>query len=189
MSENLSFLFSSKKCHLRNLALMSYFLLFSFLIFPQDTLQKEKMTHRIETNISITRFDIFHSFEYSAKVNHFQASVGLGYGVTRTFFQQRFFPKINVLGVYNLINNPKFSFGPSVYYSFSWLKINQTSKHFNNWNELFGGLHWEYGNKWRIGQTISAGYFSESYFNQFLNKRAKASNWGYFVNFSLIHEL
>ncbi len=147
------------------------------------------MVHGIETNVSITRFDIFHSLSYRAKMNRFQYSSGFGYAINRSIFQQRFFPKVSIQGSYAILEKPKFVLGPSIHYSFSWLKINSSTNHFSNWNEFFGGIQWQYGKKWKIGQTISAGYFSESYFNQFKQRRSKVGNWGYCMTLSLIHEL
>lgn len=188
MSKNLVANFQSILSLKRSLSFL-FILHFCFLVYSQDSIHPKKMVHGIETNVSITRFDIFHSFAYRAKMKRFQCSGGFGYGINRSVFQQRFFPKVSIQGSYSILEKPKFVLGPSIYYSFSWLKINANTNHFSNWNEFFGGIQWQYGKKWKIGQTISAGYFSESYFNKLKQQRSKVGNWGYCMTLSLIHEL
>jgi len=143
--------------------------------------------HRLSTSIGVTRYDYFHSIDYSIKNKKLEASAGAGYGINRSYFQQRFFPKLQLLVGYNFFQQPKFEFGPSFYTSFSWLKINKLSDRFTNWNEFFGGFSWSYGRNWKIGQTICAGYFTESFFSTLLNERDRVGNWGYYINLKLIH--
>lgn len=145
--------------------------------------------YRVSSSVGVTRFDFFHSVDFTLQQQKWELSTGFAYGINRTYFQQRFFPKVQFQTEYNFIHRPKFELGPCIYTSFSWLKVNKSSKHFTNWGEFFGGISWSYGGKWKVGQTITAGYFTESYFSTLIQKRDRVGSWGYFVNLQLIHVL
>lgn len=159
-----------------------FFVLFNYSV----SLAQE---YRISTSVGLTRFDYFHSVDASLQHKKWELSTGFAYGINRTYFQQRFFPKVQLQTGYDFIHKPKFELGTCIYTSFSWLKVNKASKHFTNWSEFFGGLSWSYGGKWKVGQTITAGYFTESNFSTLIQKRDRVGNWGYFFNLQLIHVL
>lgn len=163
------------------------YLIFSptFIIFSQE---KESVP-RISTSFGVTRFDIFHSVGFSRNFKRFQPEIAFSYGINRTIFQQRLFPKMSISTTYNFVQKEKIEVGPIVYYAFSVLKLNASSSKRNYWNEFYGGIEWNYGDKWKIGQQLTAGYFVENYFNTIHSKRLNVSNWGYYFNIKLTHEL
>jgi len=166
---------------MKSWVILSLFLVFSLRLIAQE--------HRLLTAVSATRFDYFHSFDYSQYLNKCEVSMGIGYGINRSVFQQRLFPKVQLQATYNFIEQPKFQLGPSVYGAFSWLKINKMSNYFTNWSEFYGGLSWTYGGQWKIGQTIVAGYVSERFFNTIAERKTSVGNWGFSVSLKLVYVL
>lgn len=176
--------FSKFKLFLANCAnsirLICFFIFIHFSAFNQ--------THNVSTAVGITRFDVFHSFGYSFDTNRFEYSASLGYGINRTLFQQKLFPRISVGFQYSALKKKRFQLGPMIAYSFSCIKFNPTSK-LTSWNELNIGISWSYGGKWKIGQTISAGYVGQSHFSTLQQKRVTGNTWGYYTDLKLIYAL
>lgn len=162
------------------------FLIFLVLIFTQSKSYSQSKT--LSTSIAITRFDFFHSFEFEFQPSKFALNVGLGYGVNRSIFQQRFYPRINFGSTYYWLNREKFRIGPSLIYALSFIQLNSSSK-IIFWNEANAGLTWSYGNKWKVGQTILVGYVAESHYSTIEKKRTHAGTLSYLASIKLIYEI
>lgn len=172
--------------YFRGISLVLFLILFR--VFTSFS-QVNPSAPRISTIVGITRFDIFHSVGLSTTIHRFEPEISIGYGINRTVFQQRFFPKLGLSTCYNFIQKEKFELGLMLQYALSGMKLNASSKHRNLWNEFNGGVEWEYGNKWKIGQQLLFGRYAENYYNTLYSKRVSASGWGYFIGLKLSHEL
>lgn len=166
-------------------------IVFFLLLFPGFTSFSQRNTSipRISTTVGVSRFDIFHSVGLSTTIQCFEPEISIGYGINRTVFQQRFFPKTSLSTSFNFIQKEKFELGVMLQYALSGVKLNASSKYRNVWNEFNGGIEWEYGRKWRIGQQLLFGRYAENYYNTLYVKRVSVSGWGYFLSIKLSHEL
>lgn len=135
----------------------------------------------ISTGVELNRLDYFHSFNYARRLDKFELGAGFAYGINRTIFQQRFFPRFQIQGAYTILQKNKFQLQPTLSLGFSVLKINKQSDKFTNWTEALGGLSWFYGDKWAIGQTFQLGYLVENYYNSISQKRTFVCVWTYSV--------
>lgn len=165
---------------MRNLCLL-FLIVSSFNIVLS---QKNFITSRLTAN----RIDYFHEFGYTRSVNNWEVGGGIGYGINRTVFQQRFFPRFNIQGAYAVLKKNKFQLQPTFALGFSVLKINKLSDKFTNWTETLGGFSWFYGDKWAIGQTLQLGYLFENYFNSIQGKREFVSVWSYYIAINVRYE-
>lgn len=178
MSENLisSKILGSSLKYSRFLRVAMIFILIHFGSFSQ--------THSISTSVGITRFDIFHSIAYSLDTNRCSFSAGLAYGINRTVFQQKIFPRVSAGFHYSALKKNRFELGPEISYSFSFLKYTSSSKP-TMWNELNTGLFWSFGNRVKVGQSVLVGYVGQSHFSTIQQKRTTGSTWGYYVDLKL----
>lgn len=158
----------------------------ALVLLPLNPIYSQTQT--VSTSLSITRFDFFHAFEYEFQPSKFAFSAGLGYGINRTIFQKRFYPRMTLGSTYYWLNKERFQIGPHINYAFSFIRLTPASK-LNEWNELNAGLQWSYGNKWKIGQTIVLGYVSESHYSTIENKRVHARTLNYFISLALKYEI
>ena len=131
--------------------------------------------------VSYTKTDFFHGLEYSRKLNAFEVFAGVEYGIVRTVFQSRFFPKIKIGASYFPLKKGRFQLGPVLQYGFSYLKYSKTPKGVANYHELNAGLRWRYGKKWQIGQTLSVGGLWERSYNTIYEQKKTYGTFGYIL--------
>lgn len=162
------------------------FFIFLFLLVNQSIFAQNQF---ISTSISFNRMDYFHSLNLSKKIQKWEIGAGAGYGINRTIFQQRFFPRLQINTGYCVLQKKKWSIEPTVSICFSWLKVNKSSKYFTNWTETLGGFTWFYGEKWAIGQTLQLGYQFENYHNSITNQRQFVGVWAYSFDLKLRYAL
>lgn len=141
-------------------------------------------THSISTSVGITRFDIFHSVGYLYDTNRCSYSAGFAYGINRTVFQQKLFPRFTVGFHYSALKKSRFELGPVISYSFSFLKYTSSSKS-TIWNELNTGFSWSFGKRWKVGQSFLVGYVGQSHYSTIQQKRTIGSTWGYYTDLKL----
>jgi hypothetical protein len=133
----------------------------------------------VSTSVSFTKLDFFHGVEYSRKFDAFEVFTGFEYGIVRTAFQSRFFPKMKIGAGYFPLNRERFQLGPVFQYGFSYLQYSKTPKGITNYHELNTGLRWKYGKKWQIGQTLLLGGLWERSYNTIYQKNKTYGTWGY----------
>lgn len=136
---------------------------------------------RISTSLSLTKVDFFHGFEYGQQHQAFEWNAGFEYGINRSIFQKRFFPKLKTNGFYNFIHKPKFNLGVGTQYAYSLYRFGATTKDIVQFHELMGGLRWNVGNQWRFGQTLMVGGLWENDFHTLVNKRQTYGTFGYLI--------
>jgi len=111
----------------------------------------------ISTSFNYTKTDFFHGIEYGRDVYTCSFFAGFEYGVNRTVFQSRFFPKAKGGVYYRALNKEKFNLGPVIQYSYAYLRYSKIPDGTVSYHELNGGLRWRYGQHWQIGQTLLIG--------------------------------
>lgn len=161
------------------LIVVSFFLLNSTLT-AQDSLKNQ-----LGYSFGMTKQDFFTGISYNRTVSKFEPFTSLEFGVNRTFFQSRIFPRLSIGTVYSLFERNRFSFGPSFSYSFSFLKVNLQSDHFHKWNELYAGYKLTYGRKFKFTQMIACGLMNERFFNQLTLETDGVMSFGFYINLGI----
>ena len=122
------------------------------------------ITHSLETQLTLNRFEKFHQIGYVYSYNQFETRAGMGYGIVRTVFQERFNPQIYVGGSYDFLKNRHFILGPTLYYSFSGYTYNKAAMANVFYHDLLVGPQFFYGIKWKVGMRLLAGPSMENLF-------------------------
>jgi hypothetical protein len=117
----------------------------------------------ISYNFSMTKMDFFTGFQGLKTINNWSLGLGLETGVNRTFFQQRFYPKIQLITNYTFVRKSWIRMFASGNYGFSFCKVNQLSNATHFWNEWYCGLGFEFGKRIRPYINASAGLLQEAF--------------------------
>jgi hypothetical protein len=133
----------------------------------------------IATSVSYTKLDFFHGFEYARTIADLDVFAGFEYGMNRTYFQSRFFPKVKVGGYYRALNKEKFNLGPVFQYSYSFLRYSLQPNGMANYHDLSTGVRWRYGKKWQIGQTLLLGGLWERSYNTLFHQKRTSGTLGF----------
>lgn len=141
----------------------------------------------LSTSINYTKTDFFHGIEVGKTLNRCQFFTGFEYGIVRTIFQGRFFPKAKLGFAYLAVNRPKITLSPILQYDFSSLKYSKTQHGTTNYHQLTTGFRWQYGSKWKIGQTCLIGALWERYFNSIFNEKQTAKTLGFVAQIDVIY--
>ena len=135
----------------------------------------------------MTRLDFFTGFRYARSFDKLVPFCTAEMGVNRTIFQSRFFPKLGIGSSYFIVNKPKLKIGPQLSYSHLLLKVNSTSNHFHNWNEVYIGGRMEIGSKIRFTLDVNGGLLNERYYNQISKKKEGVNSLGFNGNIGLLY--
>lgn len=181
------------------------FFIFSSTLNAQDTLQKNSVgvfgksktvyfsgKHRVGLVFGMSRMDFFTGLNYSQSslnLPGLEPFVSLEFGVNRTFFQSRLYPRLSIGIVYKALNRNKFSVGPAISYSYSILKVNLQSAHFHQWNEVYAGYKLSYGQKFKVTNMAVVGLMNERYFNQLTERTDGVNSIGFYFNLGLTYAL
>lgn len=152
--------------------------LFHLTIFSQN---------KISMSVNATKIDFFHGVEYGRIFRSFEIYGGFEYGIVKTIFQSRFFPKVKVGASYFAVNKQRFQLGPVIQYGFSHLKFSEQPKATVNYHELNGGLRWRYGKKWQVGQTLLVGGLWGREFNTLYQKKMTSGTFGYALQIDCVY--
>ena len=133
----------------------------------------------------MSRLDFFSGLYYSKQLRHIQPFTSLEFGVNRSVFQKRIFPRISLGMNYFLVSNKKLHFGPYLSHSYSLLKINSNSNHYHHWNELYFGTRTEVGDKWRFTNSIATGWMNERFYSQTTKIVTGVNSLGFYANIGL----
>lgn len=102
----------------------------------------------ISQSFSIQKFDIFSHFHFSMRNKQLNYSAGLGIGLNRTFYQNRFFPELSFGLSYGFraTKNEKKStvfFGPEVRLTHALLRVNEL----HQFSTFLFGYYFQVGRK------------------------------------------
>ena len=170
---------------------MQRFLLLLLLIFllKFSSLSQNVVSHISNNQFGLTfgmnRLDFFSGFNYSKRFRCIQPFSALEFGVNRSIFQNRIFPRLSLGVNIFIVSNKKFHFGPYISHSYSLLKINANSTHIHHWNELYFGTRTEVGNKFRFTNSIATGWMNERFYSQTTKRDVGVNSVGFFVNIGL----
>jgi hypothetical protein len=156
--------------------------LFILWLVPLYSLAQDSTLNRVGLQGGMTRMDFQFGINY--KYDHFcvKPFASFEFGVNRTVFQQRIFPRFTVGAEYCLLKARKLQFGPQLSYSYSFLKINKSSTHLNQFNELYGGLYFCYGRKVQFKMAFLTGLQNERFFSTYVGKNEGANSLGFSIN-------
>ena len=160
-------------------------LVFSHFVFAYFAQEKERSL--ISLQFGMNYLDFQTGLAYTHSWDRIQGLSGLEFGINRTIFQSRPFPRITIGGAYKLVTRKYFFIGPMLTFSHSILKINKQSNYLTSWNELYLGARMELGSKWRFVYTMAAGWQNERYFNTYLNRKSGVNSVGFNVNLGLAY--
>lgn len=164
--------------------LLLLFIVLSFKVYSQDSI-----SNQIGLVGGMNRNDLSGGLQYlRIKKSTFIIS-SLECGIKTTFFQTRFFPRIGLGLGYHFINRNKFHSGPFVSYYYSALKVNNSSHHIHQWNELLIGNRLEIGSKIKFTSQVSLGIMNERFYNELSDRKTGVTTLGYYGNIGIAYEL
>ena len=168
---------------------MRYFLYLTifFLFNSIQAKSQDSLNNSIGIQLGMTRLDFFTGFRYARSFDKLVPFCTAEMGINRTIFQSRFFPKLGIGSSYFIVNKPKLKIGPQLSYSHSLLKVNSTSNHFHNWNEVYIGGRMEIGSKIRFTLDVNGGLLNERYYNQISKKKEGVNSLGFNGNIGLLY--
>lgn len=168
---------------------MRYFLYLTlfFLINSIHAKSQDSLNNSIGIQLCITRLDFFTGFRYARSFDKLVPFCTAEMGINRTIFQSRFFPKLGIGSSYFVMNKSKLKIGPQLSFSHSLLKVNSTSNHSHNWNEVYLGGRLEIGSKIRLIIEANSGLLNERYYNQISKKKEGLNSLGFNGNIGLLY--
>jgi hypothetical protein len=159
--------------------LITFGLLFNASCFSQ-TLSKQVMVTG-----SINRLDYFTGGSFRLLKNQWVFGTELTVGATRTFVQQRFFPRLALIGGWNFIDTKNNRLNTELKTAFSLLNLKTTSNNVHFWQEYLGGLSYSVGESVRFNLAIYAGWLNENFNDTFIQKRVNKGTIGYEASIGL----
>lgn len=157
-----------------------------FIIFcPNVLVAQDSLKNQIGISGGMNRMDFMSGVNYSREINQFQVFSSVEFGINRTIFQKRIFPRLSIGSSYFLFESPNFRIGPQLSYSYSSLKVNNNTDHFHQWNEIYLGSRIEIGSRIRFTNVIAGGWMNERYFNQLTNRKAGVNTMGFYFNLGI----
>lgn len=165
-----------------SLSLIVRFFILLLLVAPLTHYAQDSTLHRVGFQAGINRMDFQIGFNYKYDNTTVKPFASVEFGVNRTIFQHRFFPRFTLGIEYCLLKVGKLQFGPQLCYSYSLLKVNQSSSHINQYNEVYGGLYLCLGGKVQFKTVLLTGWQNERYFSTYLEKMNGANTLGFTAN-------
>jgi len=141
--------------------------------------------NRAGLQVSMNRMDFQFGANYSYHKYAIKPFAVVEFGINRTLFQNRFFPRVSVGADYSLVKGSSVQFGPLICYSYSILKVNKSSSHVNSYNEVYGGLYVCLGGKVQFKTALLTGWQNERYFSTYTGKMNGANTIGFSINFGV----
>lgn len=105
--------------------------------------------------------DFFTGCAIQKQFNRIQPYTQFQFGINRSIFQRRFYPRLTLGCESALSSTDKFNIGPDVAVSFSLLQFNKHAHLYQKVLELYAGYSLNYGKKIKIGQSTKGGWFNE----------------------------
>ncbi len=158
-------------------------LIFSFI--PFIYFAQNSTVNRVGFQVGMNRMDFQFGTNYTYNKYALKPFAAVEFGINRTFFQNRFFPRISVGADYTLLKGASLQFGPQLSYSCSFLKVNKSSNHSHQFNELYGGLFFSFGNKIQFKTALLTGWQNERYYSTYTGKKEGTNTLGFSINFGM----
>ncbi len=168
---------------------MRYFLYLTilFLFISNFARSQDSIKNSISAQFGMTRLDFFTGVRFARTYKKWVPFSSAEIGINRTIFQSRFYPKVGIGCSYFCLNKNKFKVGPQLSFAHSLLKVNSTSSHFNQWNEVFIGTRIEIGSKIRFPIEVNGGLLNERFYNQISNKKEGVNSLGFNANIGVMY--
>lgn len=147
---------------LKNLFFVLFILKFSdFYSQPEISRSTNQKSLSLTHTYSIQKFDNFLVHSIGLEIKRIHLSTSLGCGLNRTFFQNRFFPLINIAVGYKLMGNQKIS----IYSDFtaSYFTFKAIERHYFTAYQL--GYDLKYGKKLFLSNRAGVGILNEKFKN------------------------
>lgn len=157
-----------------------FLIILSFL--PFITFAQHATVNRAGLQVGMNRMDFQLGAVYKYEKHSIKPFAAIEFGINRTIFQKRFFPRFSVGADYSLIKSSAFQFGPQIVYSYALLKVNKNTNHFYQFNELYGGLYFCYGQKVQVKMALLTGWQNERFYSTYLGKHEGANSLGFSIN-------
>lgn len=159
-------------------------LFFTFIAFSPWSQEK----HGVHIGTAWNYQDFQLGLGYSYRPEHWRIEGQLETGVIRTFFQQRFFPRISVTGAYMLALNRGFTFGLGPTYAFSSLKVNAQTADRHQWHEMGLSIRGEVG-KNQIRWALRSDFLGTAhrFRNQLTQQHESFWSLGIYIQASIIY--
>lgn len=142
------------------------FLLCTSVCFAQsdESSVNLKSYKRLGLTQSIESTDLFTSFLFQKSLpSHFELNCSAGFGLRRTIFDARLYPKasLGILYLYPFFSS--FQFGPSIDFSFQTLRLSSTSRFRQSYLGPELGFLMRYGLKHKVFLKVSLGRYYTFY--------------------------
>lgn len=144
------------------LVVKSIYILFIFYCLPTCVLAQS-----IEVSTGRNRSDFLIETGYGQYIQQHKFSGLVGVGITKTFNQRRFNPRIGVVYGFDFFATEKIFLGPTLeLYSSTYLVTKSPKSRI--WNEeLLAGVRFEYGGKLKFGSFLTYGFMTEHFSENF----------------------
>ena len=163
----------------------SILVLFLFVV----SLSKTQVQHFVDLNFGVNTFDFFAGIDYSRSYGRSLPSAGIAFGVNRTFFQGRIYPRISMGNTFHLVDREKFKLGPNVRYSYSILEVNRAESRWHQWHEVMGGVHLRYGSRLMFVFELEGGWMAERFYDQVMEDRRTHHSIAYWTSIGLSYAI
>jgi hypothetical protein len=121
----------------------------------------------VSYGVGITKLDFFTGLKVGKNFKNWAFYSSGELGVNRTFFQQRFFPKISFQGNYYYLSMKKIRLSMGMSYAFSICKINTLNNRFHRWNEYYTVTKMQIGNRFFGITELQIGLLEERFYSSF----------------------
>lgn len=146
-----------------------------------------------EHNISLiagrNRLDYLSGIQYSFLQKQQRFSGGVEFGISRTFGQGRWNPRLSAGYGYDFLHHDRFSVGPLVQYAHSWLRVSKNPSSTVHYNEMLGGYFFEFGDKWKLVHQMLIGAMTEGFKSQLNQKKEVFWSTGYYASIGIKYRL
>ncbi len=172
------------------MAKFGYFvtLLFIFLLSNSSLFGQEKSTS-LGLVFSVNRLDFFNGLELRHTSNKAFISGSLEYGINRSLFQSRIFPKTTLGFGWNVLTTEKATLAPMAFYAFSFYKVSPFEHPYHRYHELYSGIQFTYGKTWGVKSSVLGGSITERYYSKIENSQRGIGSIGYLLYLGVYHEL
>lgn len=153
-----------------------------FILIVKLSPAQDSTLNNLSLQIGLSQLDFFTGIRYGKTIHHIEPFIIGEIGINRTIFQSRFFPRFTGGVVYYFLEQKKIKLGAKMSYGYSVLKVNKNTDHFNQWNEIYIGTHFEIGSKVRFTNELNTGLLNERYFSQMSKQIEGVNSLGFYVN-------
>lgn len=168
--------------------IVSAFLLFTFN-FSLSQHNSKTRKYSLGFTFEINRLDIFNGVNLTYQRDKNKYSISSGYGIIKSVFQQRFFPKLGFQYTRMFSNeNNTFQINPIFSSNFYQLKLTESKSTLLLWNESLLGYNISIGHKIKFLQQSQIGLLTENNFNSVTSKRTNYFTLAYLGTIGVVYE-